>query len=325
MKTILLTGAAGFIGFHTATALLKRGDTVIGVDNLNPYYSTKLKEDRLDQLKKQANFSFYKANIADQPAIAKIYKENKIDVVCHLAAQAGVRYSLENPYAYIESNLQGTTVIFEEAKRAGVKQITYASSSSVYGKNTEAIFKESQVTDTPISLYAATKKSTELLAHSYHHLFGLKMTGLRFFTVYGPWGRPDMFAFLLSKSILENEPVKVFNEGKMYRDFTYIDDIVAGVIASLDHPQAYEVFNLGGAKTTLLNDFIALVEKEMGGTAEKQYLPLQPGDVLRTSADVGKAEELLGWTPQVPLEQGVKNFCVWFKNYYPVLKKENAI
>lgn len=325
MKTFLVTGCAGFIGFHTTRTLLARGDKVIGVDNLNPYYSTKLKEDRLEQLKKSPQFSFFQENIADQKAVAKIVSSEKIDAVCHLAAQAGVRYSIENPYAYIESNLQGTTAIFEESKRAGINHIVYASSSSVYGKADSPIFVEDQSTDTPISLYAATKKSNELLAHSYHHLFGMNMMGLRFFTVFGPWGRPDMFAFLLCKSIIEKEPVKVFNEGKMYRDFTFIDDIVSGIIACLDKPMPYEIFNLGGAHTTLLNDFIDLIEQAMGETAKKEYLPLQPGDVLRTSANVDKAQKLLGWQPKVSVEQGVNAFCQWFKEYYPVLKKENVI
>lgn len=320
-KTILVTGNAGFIGFHLSKNLLERGDKVVGVDNMNKYYSPTLKQDRLKVLKKYPNFSFVKADVADKKKIDAVFAENKIDAVAHLAAQAGVRYSLENPHAYIDSNVAGTTVIFETAKQHGVNHIVYASSSSVYGKSQEPIFHEGLKLDEPISLYAATKKSTELIAHSYHHLFGLNSTGLRFFTVYGPWGRPDMFAFLLCRAITENEPVKVFNKGQMHRDFTYIDDIVSGITASLDKPLGYEVLNLGGAHTTLLNDFIKLFEDLMGQEAEKQYLPLQPGDVLRTSADVSKAEKLLGWKPKVKLDDGAKRFTEWFKDYYPKLKK----
>ncbi|HSX42277.1 MAG TPA: NAD-dependent epimerase/dehydratase family protein [Candidatus Saccharimonadales bacterium] len=320
-KTTLVTGAAGFIGSHTAQALLDRGDTVVALDNLNAYYSRQLKLDRVARLKKSPNFHFYEKDLTDKKAVDSIFKNHPLDNVCHLAAQAGVRYSLENPYAYIDSNVLGTTVIFETAKQNDVKHIVYASSSSVYGKNKGKVFHEKMRLHTPISLYAATKKATELIAHSYHHLFGIESTGLRFFTVYGPWGRPDMFAFLLAKAITENETVKVFNEGKMHRDFTYIDDIVSGVVAALDQPLGYETLNLGGANTTLLNDFIALIEKSMGKTAKKTYLPLQPGDVLRTSANVDRARKLLGWEPKVRVEQGVKNFTDWFRDYYPTLKK----
>lgn len=324
-KTILVTGAAGFIGFHTAKTLLERGDQVIGLDNLNQYYSRRLKMDRLLQLKKYPNFIFYEADLADKEGVERIFKRHQFDVVCHLAAQAGVRYSLENPLAYIHSNVLGTTIIFELSKLYNVPHIVYASSSSVYGKTDEPIFHEDHRADRQISLYAATKKSTEMIAHSYHHLFGLHATGLRFFTVYGPWGRPDMFAFLLCKSILEGEPVKVFNKGLMYRDFTFVDDIVRGVVSSLDTPLNYEILNLGGAQTTLLNDFIDIVERQMGAKAKKVYLPIQPGDVLRTSANVERATRLLGWEPQVGLEDGVKQFTTWFKDYYPVLRKENVI
>lgn len=324
-KTVLLTGGAGFIGFHTGKRLLERGDTVVCIDNLNKYYSTKLKNDRLDQLKKYPKFKFHLADIADEKAVDNIVKKSGADVICHLAAQAGVRYSLENPLLYIDSNVRGTAVIFEAARKHKINDVVYASSSSVYGKTEESIFRETHPTHTPVSLYAATKKSNEVMAHAYNHLFGLNMTGLRFFTVYGPWGRPDMFAFLLCKSIIEDEPVKVFNKGLMHRDFTFIDDVVDGVVACLDTPQRYEVLNLGGANTTLLNDFIAVFEKEMGAQAKKIYEPMQPGDVLRTSADVTKATELLGWKPKFTLDQGAKEFCAWFKDYYKVLQKENVI
>jgi len=318
---VLITGCAGFIGFHTALKLLERGETVVGLDNLNDYYSPRLKGDRLKLLMDKPGFNFTRADLTDRNAVSKLFARAKFDVVCHLAAQAGVRFSLENPYVYIDSNVMGTTVIFEAAKESGLKHLVYASSSSVYGKTAASVFQEDARLDWPISLYAATKKSTELIAHAYYHLFGIQSTGLRYFTVYGPWGRPDMFAFLLAQAIHDGTTVKVFNKGLMHRDFTYIDDIVAGTVAALDKPLGYEVLNLGGAKTTLLNDFIALIEAGMGKPAKKKYLPLQKGDVLKTAADVSKVKKLLGWKPQVSLEEGIAQFCVWFKQYYPTFKK----
>lgn len=314
-KTILLTGAAGFIGAQTAQALLGRGDQVIGVDNLNDYYSVQLKKDRLARLK-SPRFTFHELDIANTLQLAKALEGNKIDAICHLAAQAGVRYSLEKPLTYIQSNLLGSTVIFELAKITGINQIVYASSSSVYGNNPQTPFREDQKIDRPISLYAATKAGVELLAHTYNHLYKIKMTGLRFFTVYGPWGRPDMAPIKFAKAISAGETIDVYNHGKMQRDFTYIDDIVRGIVSSLNRPLEDEIINLGGSQVTELEYFIALLEKEFGKKAKKNYLPLQPGDVLTTAADTSKAKSLLDWTPQVNLEEGVSRFCQWFSRYY---------
>jgi UDP-glucuronate 4-epimerase len=320
MATIFLTGAAGFIGSHTAHVLLERGDTVIGVDNLNTYYDVNLKHARLDRLKKFEHFHFFQADVADYDAINAILEKQPVDAICHLAAQAGVRYSIENPLAYVEANIKGTTVIFELARQHNITQVVYASSSSIYGSIKESPFREDMQTDTPISLYAASKKSCELIAHTYHHLFKIKTTGLRFFTVYGPWGRPDMAAFLFADAMRQGKPIKVFNYGKMHRDFTYIDDIVRGVVASLDTPLECEVLNLGGNHTTELEHFISVLEKELGYTAQKEYLPLQDGDVVSTSADISKAQKLLNWTPEIQVEEGLARFATWYREYYNVPK-----
>lgn len=319
MKTILVTGVAGFIGSQTADTLLKRGDKVIGVDNINDYYDPELKQKRLDHFfKDNKNFIFYKTDISNLEDMKKIFQENKIDKICHLAAQAGVRYSLTHPYSYIQTNINGTTVLFELAREFNVKTVVYASSSSVYGDNTKQPFSEKDEVIHPISLYAATKKSNELLAYTYHHLFGINMTGLRFFTVYGPWGRPDMALFLFTDAILKNKPINVFNHGKMMRDFTFISDIVSGIIASLDKESSYEVINLGCGQKIELMRFIELIEQELGKTAKKNLMPIQPGDVPESLADISHAKEILGYEPKVNIKEGVKKFISWYKEYYNV-------
>lgn len=317
-KTILVTGSAGFIGFHTSKKLLEMGNTVIGIDNLNNYYDPKLKEARNAILKKFDNYKFYKGNLEDLDFIKKIFKENKIDKVCNLAAQAGVRYSLENPHAYVNSNLVGFVNVLETAYRNNVKDFIYASSSSVYGKNKKMPLSIHDNVDHPISIYAASKKANELLAHAYHHLYGMNCTGLRFFTVYGPYGRPDMALFLFIKAILQNEPIKVFNHGKMKRDFTYVDDIVSGIVASLDKSYPYEIFNLGNHKSVELNYFIELIEKELGQKAKKDFLPMQAGDVAETFADIESSKEKLNFEPTTSIEQGIKNCIAWYKEYYKI-------
>ncbi|MDR2579571.1 MAG: NAD-dependent epimerase [Fibromonadaceae bacterium] len=314
---ILVTGCAGFIGNAVAIALLQRGDTVIGIDNLNDYYSVELKNARLKRI---PPFQFHKADICDKAKLIEIFQSNKIDAVVHLAAQAGVRYSLENPQAYIDSNITGTLNIFECCRNFGVKNIVYASSSSVYGDNAKIPFSTEDRTDNPISLYAATKKSCELMAHTYSHLFGLNITGLRYFTVYGPWGRPDMAPILFAKNILEGKPIKVFNNGNMKRDFTYIDDIVNGTIAVLDNSLKLisldsginRTFNIGRGEPVDLMRFIEILENELGKTAIKEFLPMQPGDVPVTWADTAELEKVVGYKPKISLEQGVKEFAEWY-------------
>ena len=313
MATILVTGVAGFIGFHVAKALLKKGEEVIGVDNLSDYYDVKLKEDRLAQIKDK--IKFYKVDISDFDALEDVFSENKIEKVCHLAAQAGVRYSLENPWEYEKTNVHGTMNIFELMKKFDIKNIVYASSSSVYGGNEKVPFSESDNVDKPISLYAATKKANELMAYTYHHLYDMNCTGLRFFTVYGPWGRPDMALFKFTKSILDNKPIDVYNYGKMKRDFTFITDIVSGVMASLDKCYPYEIFNLGNNNTVELKYFIECLEKELGKKAKKNMLPMQPGDVPITYADISKSKKMLGYSPKTEIEQGIKQFVDWYKSY----------
>ncbi|MBR9693068.1 NAD-dependent epimerase/dehydratase family protein [Candidatus Woesearchaeota archaeon] len=318
---VLLTGVAGFIGFHVATALLNRGDEVIGIDNLSDYYDISLKEARLAELQKHANaakFTFLKEDISDQKAMSKVFDKHAPDKVCHLAAQAGVRYSLENPFAYEETNNKGTLVLLEQCRHKGVKHFVFASSSSVYGGNEKQPFSEEDRVDTPISVYAATKKYNEVLAHAYSKLYGIQCTGLRFFTVYGPWGRPDMALFLFTKNILAGKPIKVFNYGKHKRDFTYITDTVAGVIAALDNPFEYEIFNLARGEGVELMDYIKAVENELEKEAEKEMLPLQKGDVPETTADILKAEKLLNYKPKVNVQDGVKEFIVWYKEFYKV-------
>ena len=311
-KSILITGAAGFIGFHTAKTLLERGDTVIGIDNLNDYYDPKLKQARLEILEKYPNFKFYKSDISEEIPVKEY-----IDVICHLAAQAGVRYSLENPKAYEKSNMLGTLNIFEFARQNKIKTVVYASSSSVYGNSKEIPFTESQKLDTPISLYAATKKANELYAYVYHHLYGINMTGLRFFTVYGPWGRPDMALFKFTKNILNNKPIDVYNNGDMKRDFTYVDDIVSGIISSIDHAYPFEIFNLARGESIPLTEFIKEIEKNTK-PAEKNMLPMQPGDVSETFGDISLAKEKLDYSPQTSVAEGVKNFINWYKEFYKI-------
>ena len=324
--SILVTGVAGFIGFHVAEALLSRGERVIGVDNLNEYYDVHLKEARLAQLHASPGFSFAKLDVANRDGVFAIVEVHKdLHSIIHLAAQAGVRYSLENPYAYIDANVTGTLVIFEAARRLKhLTGIAYASSSSVYGANRRQPFSIDDRVDQPVSLYAATKRSCELIAHTYSHLYQLPATGLRFFTVYGPWGRPDMAAFLFTRAILAGEPIQVFNDGKMARDFTYIDDIVAGTIAAHDRSPTtangvpHQIYNLGNHRPEKLLDFIAVLERELGRTAEKRFLPLQPGDVPESFADIEASRRDLGFEPKTTIEVGLARFVEWYKQYYQV-------
>ncbi len=313
MKTILVTGVAGFIGSSVGKKLLERGDRVIGVDNMNDYYDVSLKEDRLKILKEFENFTFHKLDISE--GFGELKKE-KIDVICHLAAQAGVRYSIENPLAYQKANSLGTLQVFEFARHNKIPKVVYASSSSVYGNNKNVLFKESEKLDEQISLYAATKKSNELYAHVYNHLYGIEMIGLRFFTVYGPWGRPDMALFKFVKNILEGKQIDVYNSGKMQRDFTYIDDIVDGVVLALDKKCSFEIFNIARGETTELMDFIKAIEKALGKVADKNMMPMQDGDVLLTSGDISHTKDVLGYAPKVSVDEGVNNFVNWYKGYY---------
>ncbi|HXO89508.1 MAG TPA: NAD-dependent epimerase/dehydratase family protein [Stellaceae bacterium] len=322
--SILLTGAAGFIGFHVAKALLDRGEQVVGIDNLNDYYDVRLKKARLDRLRAYPGFAFAKLDVADRGGIlALVERRGDLRSIIHLAAQAGVRYSLENPYAYVDANVMGTLVMFEAARRIhGLTGITYASSSSVYGANRQQPFGVEDRVDQPVSLYAATKRSCELLAQTYSHLYGLPATGLRFFTVYGPWGRPDMAAYLFTDAILAGRPIKVFNHGRMARDFTYIDDIVAGTIAAHDRPPAdgvrHRIYNLGNHRPEKLLDFIAVIERALGRTAEKELLPLQPGDVPESFADIAASRRDLGFDPKTTIEVGLARFVEWYKTYHGV-------
>ncbi|WP_374489872.1 NAD-dependent epimerase [Zoogloea sp.] len=333
---ILVTGAAGFIGSHTSLLLLGRGDQVVGLDNLNDYYDVQLKLDRLARLTPHENFRFVKMDVADREGMAKLFAEEKFDRVIHLAAQAGVRYSLQNPHAYIDSNLVGFTNILEGCRHSKVQHLVYASSSSVYGGNTKMPFSEHDSVDHPVSLYAATKKANELMAHTYSHLFNLPTTGLRFFTVYGPWGRPDMALFLFTKAILEGRPIDVFNHGKMKRDFTYIDDIVQGVVRTMDRvaepdpnydsnspdpargKAPYRVFNIGNNNPVELMGFIGAIEDALGQQAQKNFLPLQDGDVPATYADTDTLNEWTGFVPATPVSEGIGRFIEWYRSYYKV-------
>ena len=324
--TILLTGAAGFIGFHVAKTLLHRGEQVIGIDNLNEYYDVRLKKARLAILRAVPGFSFVKLDVGDRNGVLALAASRKdLRSIIHLAAQAGVRYSLENPYAYIDANVTGTLVMLEAARRIdGLTAITYASSSSVYGANRKQPFSVEDRVDQPVSLYAATKRSCELTAHTFSHLYGLPATGLRYFTVYGPWGRPDMAAYLFTRAILAGEPIKVFNEGRMARDFTYIDDIVAGTIAAHDRPPSavdgipHRLYNLGNHRPEKLLDFIAVLERLLGRTAQKELLPLQPGDVPESFADIESSRRDLGFEPKTTIEIGLARFVEWYKQYHEV-------
>ena len=330
----LVTGAAGFIGFHTAMRLLDRGDTVIGVDNINSYYDPALKEARLAKLEGRNGFTFHRLNIADVTAMADLFQTERPDKVIHLAAQAGVRYGQENPNAYIESNIVGTQNILEGCRHNGVQHLVLASSSSVYGANTAMPFSVHHNVDHPLSLYAATKKANELTAHAYAHLYGLPVTALRFFTVYGPWGRPDMALFTFTRKILAGEPIDVFNNGHHARDFTYIDDIVEGVLRIADKIAApnpdwngatpdpatstapYRLYNIGNNNPVALMDFIATIEKALGREAKKVFLPLQPGDVAETFADVDDLVRDVGFKPATPLDEGIARFVSWYRGYY---------
>jgi len=314
----LITGAAGFIGFHLARQLLNAGEAVIGLDNVNDYYDPNLKRARLQLLFNFDQFTFYEKDLIDFPALEHIFSQHPIQKVCHLAAQAGVRYSLINPFAYQKSNLEGFLNIIECAKRAQVTNFVYASSSSVYGNNKKLPFSVQDNVDYPISLYAATKKADELMAHTYTHLYNLPCTGLRFFTVYGPYGRPDMALFIFTKNILENKPIDVYNYGKMKRDFTYIDDIIQGIIAALKRPFPYKIFNLGNHRSEKLMDFIHLIEEQLGRKAEINLMPIQPGDVPETYADISGATELLDYYPKTNIQTGVKKFIDWYKDYYNI-------
>ena len=315
MKT-LVTGAAGFIGFHVARALLERGQEVIGIDNLNPYYDVSLKRGRLELITANPRFTFYRGDINDLATLETIFADHPIDKICNLAAQAGVRHSIQNPFVYEESNLKGFLNLLELARHSAVRNFVFASSSSVYGNNRKLPFSIEDTVDTPISLYAATKKANELMAHAYSHLFDIPLTGLRYFTVYGPWGRPDMALFLFTEAILNGRPIEIYNFGKMKRDFTYIDDIVKGTIAALDNPFKYEIFNLGNSKSVELMKLIEIIEEELGIVAKKKFLPLQPGDVPETYADIEKTKRLLGFNPKTSIRSGIRRFLSWYRRYY---------
>ncbi|WP_417745591.1 NAD-dependent epimerase [Rosistilla oblonga] len=332
----LITGAAGFIGFHLSQYLLARDHNVVGIDNLNDYYSVDLKNSRLSQLKSHPNFEFQQISLEDTGPMTELFQSHQFDRVVNLAAQAGVRYSIENPAAYIQSNINGFLNILEGCRHTQVPHLTYASSSSVYGANTKMPFSVHHNVDHPVSLYAATKKSNELMAHTYSHLYGLPTTGLRFFTVYGPWGRPDMALFLFTKAILEGRPIDVFNHGRMQRDFTYIDDIVEGVARTADQIAApnpewssdnpdpgtskapYRIYNIGNNNPVELNQFIGAIETALGRTAEKNFMDMQPGDVPATYADVQALVDAVGFQPKTSIETGISRFVDWYRDYYQV-------
>jgi UDP-glucuronate 4-epimerase len=314
---ILVTGTAGFIGLHVAESLLADGHEVVGWDNFNDYYSVRLKRDRHARLEKHPRYAGVEADLADRARLERAFAEHRFDAVCHLAAQAGVRYSLENPHAYVASNLVGFVNVLEACRHARTPRLVYASSSSVYGGNTKLPFSESDPVDRPVSLYAATKRADELLAHTYSHLFGLPTVGLRFFTVYGPWGRPDMAMWLFTEALLAGRPIQVFNRGDMSRDFTYIDDVVAGVKASLfaEGLDRFEILNLGNHRPERLMDLIGLIAGELGVTPEMELRPMQPGDVPATYADIDRARARLGFEPRTPLAAGVPRFVRWYREY----------
>jgi UDP-glucuronate 4-epimerase len=334
---ILVTGAAGFIGFHLVQKLLQSENTVVGIDNINDYYSPELKFARLQQtgISKDAsiwnqkivsstnsNYSFFRMNMEDEKAINNLFQTEKFDLVCNLAAQAGVRYSIENPKAYIQSNIVGFLNILEACRHNKIKHLVYASSSSVYGNSKKMPLSTNDSVDNPISLYAATKKSNELMAHTYSHLYSIPTSGLRFFTVYGPWGRPDMAYFSFTKSILEKKPIKVFNHGDLYRDFTYIDDIVEGIVKILnkkpDNKPPYAVYNIGNSSPVKLMDFIETIEKALGKKAVKEFHGMQPGDVYKTYADVSELEKNFGYAPNTPLDKGIGKFVNWYNSYFKI-------
>jgi UDP-glucuronate 4-epimerase len=333
---VFLTGAAGFIGYHTAVRLIERGDEVIGFDNLNPYYDVSLKEARLARLMDRKGFRFIKADLADRTTVDATFAAEKPERVVHLAAQAGVRYSLDHPHAYIEANITGFLHVLEGCRHHGVEHLVFASSSSVYGANRKMPFKVSDNVDHPVSLYGATKKANELMAHTYAHLFGLPVTGLRFFTVYGPWGRPDMSLFGFTRNIFEGRPIQVYNFGHHSRDFTYVDDVVEGVVRTLDQVATpnpdwrgeepdpatssapYRIYNIGNHRPVALLDYIALIEKEVGRKAILELVPAQPGDVPETYADVEALSKAIGFEPSTPIEEGIRRFVAWYRDYYGV-------
>jgi UDP-glucuronate 4-epimerase len=328
MSKILVTGAAGFIGFHVSQKLLDRGETVIGMDNLNDYYDITLKSDRIAQLKEQDGFQFQYLDLSDRAGMEQLFAQHQPDRVIHLAAQAGVRYSIQNPHAYIDSNIVGFTNILEGCRHHQVKHLVYASSSSVYGSNRTMPFSVDHNVDHPISLYAATKKANELMAHTYSHLYGIPTTGLRFFTVYGPWGRPDMATFSFTKAILEGRPIDLYNYGKMQRDFTYIDDIVEGVVRVCDRVPAsnvedgisvpYRIYNIGNHRPVELLQFVEVLESCLGIKAQRHLLPLQPGDVLATYADITDLQRDVDFEPKTSIEVGLTKFVEWYRSYYKI-------
>ena len=312
---VLITGGAGFIGSACAKALMDRGDEVVLIDNFNDYYDPSLKEARIKKFLKGYKFKLYRGDIRDEKLVGRIFKNEKIDKVIHLAAMAGVRNSLLNPKLYLDVNVMGSVNLLEAAVKYKVKNFVFASSSSVYGNNKKVPFAEIDPVDTPISPYAASKKADELIAHVYNHIYGLNVTALRFFTVYGPWGRPDMALMLFTEGIMNNKPINVFNRGKMSRNFTYIDDIVSGVLTVLDKCTGYDVVNIGGDKEETLERYIAVLEENLGKKAKKKLLPMQPGDVPTTVADIRKLRKL-GWQPTTRIDQGIKNFVAWYREYY---------
>jgi len=335
-EPVLVTGAAGFIGFHVTERLLSEGHSVVGLDSLNSYYDPQLKAARLQILKRHSNFSFAKLDLADRSAIRSLFAQHRFPVVVHLAAQAGVRYSLDHPHAYVDANLEGFVNVLEGCRHNGCKHLVFASSSSVYGANTKLPFSVHDNVDHPISLYAASKKANELMAHAYSHLYRIPATGLRFFTVYGPWGRPDMAMFIFAKAILAGEPIGLFNHGKMRRDFTYIDDVSQAVVRLMDRaPQGqpdfdssmpdpstsrapWRIYNIGNNRPEQLTHVVSLLEKEFGRIAQKDMLPMQPGDVEATFADVADLERDIGFRPATTIEQGIARFAKWFREYHRI-------
>jgi len=322
-QAVLITGAAGFIGFHTARQLLSEGRDVVGLDSLNDYYDPALKHSRLNILRENPRFSFVQADLSDRPSMAALFAKHRFKVVVHLAAQAGVRYSIDHPHAYIDANLEGFLNVLEGCRYNDCRHLIYASSSSVYGTNAKLPFSVADKTDHPVSLYAATKKANELMAHSYSHLYRIPVTGLRFFTIYGPWGRPDMAIFMFTKAILEGTPIRLFNHGRMRRDFTYIDDVSRVVSRLVERVPATDgsgapakVYNIGNHHPEELTQVVSLLEKELGRPAVKDMLPMQPGDVTETFADVGDLMRDMGFWPETPIEDGLRNFVAWYRGHY---------
>jgi UDP-glucuronate 4-epimerase len=317
---ILVTGAAGFIGLHLAQRLLERGDTVVGLDNLNDYYDVSLKEARLARLHAHAGFTFVRADLADRAAMESAFASPRFEAIVNLAAQAGVRHSLECPHEYVDANVTGFLNVLEGARRQGTDHLVYASTSSVYGANRNLPYREADDTDHPLSLYAATKKANEVMAHAYAHLFGIPSTGLRFFTVYGPWGRPDMALFKFTRGILAGEAIPVYNRGQMDRDFTYIDDIVEGIVRVVDRPAPYRIFNIGNNQRVPLMRYIEALEEALGMKARLDLLPMQAGDVPATEADTSALDAAVGFKPATPVEEGVRRFVDWYRSYYGIQK-----